>query len=94
VKDDCFFDVSIETDSEGVSFPSDGKGDNRGYVDTNTAQKLASSDIQKLRDSGASGADIIKSLIANRCVIKFRNFCVVSRSTVDYTLDDLQYGAF
>ena len=40
-------------------------GDNRGYADTNTAQKLADVDIKKLREEGYSGVDIIKSLISN-----------------------------
>lgn len=40
-------------------------GDNRGYVDTNTAQKLSNVDIKKLKESGASGKQIIASLIAN-----------------------------
>lgn len=40
-------------------------GDNRGYIDTNTAQKLSNIDIRRLRDSGASGKQIIASLIAN-----------------------------
>lgn len=41
------------------------KGDNSGYVDTNTAQKLSTADIAKLREKGLSGAEIIKSLMAN-----------------------------
>jgi tRNA (adenine-N(1)-)-methyltransferase non-catalytic subunit len=41
------------------------KGDNRGYIDSNTAQKLTTDDIQRLRESGASGKQIIASLIAN-----------------------------
>jgi tRNA (adenine58-N1)-methyltransferase non-catalytic subunit len=40
-------------------------GDNRGYVDSNTAQKLRPEDIKRLREAGASGKDIIQSLIAN-----------------------------
>ena len=40
-------------------------GDNRGYIDTNTAQKLSNIDIKRLRESGASGKQIIASLIAN-----------------------------
>lgn len=41
------------------------KGDNRGYIDSNTAQKLSTADIMKLRESGASGKEIIDALIAN-----------------------------
>jgi len=41
------------------------RGDNSGYVDTNTAQKLKDSDIIKLREQGLSGEEIIKSLIEN-----------------------------
>jgi len=41
------------------------QGDNRTYHDSNTAQKLQTADIQKMRESGATGLDIIKSLIAN-----------------------------
>eukprot|EP01031_Cornospumella_fuschlensis_P026114 gene26114-31532_t len=41
------------------------RGDNSFYVDTNTAQKLTTADINKLRESGLSGADIIKTLIEN-----------------------------
>jgi tRNA (adenine-N(1)-)-methyltransferase non-catalytic subunit len=41
------------------------KGDNSYYMDTNTAQKLKDEDIQNLKQSGCSGKDIIKSLIAN-----------------------------
>jgi tRNA (adenine-N(1)-)-methyltransferase non-catalytic subunit len=66
VEDDKFFDTEIDIESlEAVAAPSDGKGDNRSYVDTNTAQKLDSNDIQRMRESGATGAEIIKSLIAN-----------------------------
>jgi hypothetical protein len=41
------------------------RGDNSGYVDTNTAQKLTDADIIKLREEGLSGEEIIKSLIEN-----------------------------
>lgn len=39
--------------------------DNRHYHDSNTAQKLNHDDIQKLRDEGSSGTNIIKTLISN-----------------------------
>ena len=39
--------------------------DNRGFNDTNTSQKLKDSDIKKMRSAGATGEDIIKTLIAN-----------------------------
>ncbi len=41
------------------------KGDNRLYVDTNTAQKLQKEDIQSMKSSGVSGSEIIKNLIVN-----------------------------
>lgn len=41
------------------------KGDNSGYIDTNTAQKLTNVDLAQLRAQGLSGAEIIKSLTAN-----------------------------
>ena len=41
------------------------KGDNRLYVDTNTAQKLQKEDIQSMKSSGISGSEIIKNLIVN-----------------------------
>ncbi|RYH07113.1 hypothetical protein EON65_42075 [archaeon] len=41
------------------------RGDNSFYVDSNTAQKLTTADINELRESGLSGADIIKTLIEN-----------------------------
>lgn len=39
--------------------------DNRNLVDNNTAQKLKQSDVQAMKDSGASAGDIISSLVAN-----------------------------
>jgi hypothetical protein len=53
----------------GTDDEDDGKetvipGDNRAYVDTNTAQKLDVEDIKKMKEEGASGIDIIKSLIS------------------------------
>lgn len=41
------------------------KGDNSVYVDSNTAQKLSTADIIKLREEGLSGAEIVKSLMEN-----------------------------
>lgn len=40
-------------------------GDNRGYSDTNSAQKLKSEDIEQMRSAGASGSEIIQNLISN-----------------------------
>jgi tRNA (adenine-N(1)-)-methyltransferase non-catalytic subunit len=61
--------INIENNEETTSFESCYKdqegGDNRGYADTNTAQKLTDEDIQKLRASGASSSEIIQSLISN-----------------------------
>ena len=39
--------------------------DNRNFNDTNTSQKLKDADIKRLRSEGASGEDIIRTLIAN-----------------------------
>lgn len=41
------------------------RGDNSGYVDTNTAQKLTMDDIKRLKEEGTTGTDIIKRLIRN-----------------------------
>lgn len=41
------------------------RGNNSVYVDSNTAQKLKDTDIQKLRESGYTGEKIIQSLIDN-----------------------------
>jgi tRNA (adenine-N(1)-)-methyltransferase non-catalytic subunit len=40
-------------------------GDNSGYVDTNTAQKLTVEDITKLKKAGDSGTQIIQTLMDN-----------------------------
>jgi hypothetical protein len=40
-------------------------GDNRSYVDTNTAQKVTAEEIAKMKEGGTSGTDIIKTLISN-----------------------------
>jgi tRNA (adenine-N(1)-)-methyltransferase non-catalytic subunit len=40
-------------------------GDNSGYTDTNTAQKLTECDIMSLKEEGATGEDIIRSLVEN-----------------------------
>jgi len=44
------------------------KGDNSNYNDTNTSQKMTIAQIEKLKDAGVSGNEIIQSLIANRYV--------------------------
>ena len=50
----------------GTEDGSDSKrGDNSGYIDSNTAQRLSLTNIQELRESGATGQEIIKSLIDN-----------------------------
>lgn len=41
------------------------RGDNSTFVDTNTAQKLTATDIQKIRQDGGTGLDILRSLVAN-----------------------------
>lgn len=40
-------------------------GDNRNYNDTNNAQKYDNVAIEKLKEAGTSGKDIIKTLISN-----------------------------
>jgi tRNA (adenine-N(1)-)-methyltransferase non-catalytic subunit len=40
-------------------------GDNSKFNDSNTAQKLKDTDIHRMRDEGASGNEIIRSLIQN-----------------------------
>ncbi|CAI5727971.1 unnamed protein product [Peronospora destructor] len=40
-------------------------GDNRHYADTNSAQTLKQADIGELRESGASGKEIIQKLVEN-----------------------------
>jgi len=56
---------SSSSSSSGGSNQALSRGDNRNINDFNTAQKLKDSDIHLLREAGASGLDIIKSLIAN-----------------------------
>lgn len=54
-------------DAHNVQVPSTYKpeGDNRSFSDTNTAQKLTPEEIEQMRAEGATGNDIISSLIAN-----------------------------
>eukprot|EP01041_Mallomonas_annulata_P012710 gene12710-26771_t len=58
VVEEKLFEMTIE-ESESRS------GDNRSFTDSNTAQKLTDDDIHNLRKAGATGENIIKSLIAN-----------------------------
>lgn len=39
--------------------------DNRSYTDTNSAQKLSTTEIVGLRESGATGREIIQKLVEN-----------------------------
>ena len=39
--------------------------DNRDLVDDNTAQALGQEDVQRMKDAGASAAEIVSSLVAN-----------------------------
>lgn len=39
--------------------------DNRHYTDTNSAQKLSSTEIGELREGGATGKEIIQKLVEN-----------------------------
>jgi tRNA (adenine-N(1)-)-methyltransferase non-catalytic subunit len=57
--------IDVSSSSSKIIIDEILKGDNRSYIDSNTAQKLTTADIQKLKDSGASGQQIIQSLIAN-----------------------------
>lgn len=41
------------------------RGDNSKFVDTNTAQKLSAEEIARLKESGTSAQEIIKTLIQN-----------------------------
>lgn len=41
------------------------EGNNSSYVDSNSAQRLSDEDIRGMKDSGATGIEIMKSLIAN-----------------------------
>ena len=41
------------------------KGDNRNYVDTNTAQRLKPAEVRALRESGTKGEEIIQKLVEN-----------------------------
>lgn len=59
--DSISFDVNAEQSDQKLNIVVD----NRGYVDSNTAQKLSNIDILKLKEDGASGAEIIKNLIEN-----------------------------
>lgn len=58
VEDENLFEISFE-ESEA------GSGDNRSYIDNNTAQKMTDDDIHRMREAGVSGVNIIKSLIEN-----------------------------
>ena len=51
--------------SQGQEGNSSNKGDNRNYHDTNTSQKMSSTDIEQMRQSGASGTEIIQQLVKN-----------------------------
>ena len=42
-----------------------GEGNNSSYVDSNSAQRLRDEDIRDMKDAGATGIDIMRSLIAN-----------------------------
>lgn len=50
---------------QGASSDSLLRGDNRNYHDTNTSQKMSSTDIAEMRKSGATGKDIIQKLVKN-----------------------------
>jgi hypothetical protein len=55
----------VETIAEKNATANVIRGDNSGYVDSNTAQKLKDADILKLREDGLAGTEIIKTLIEN-----------------------------
>lgn len=56
----CGWVCTIETGDAFVP-----TSDNRTYADTNTAQKLSSTEIGELRENGASGQEIIQALVEN-----------------------------
>ena len=58
-------DIHNEISKINANIPQQLRGDNSGYVDTNTAQKLTVHDIARLKEEGLTGKDIIKSLIQN-----------------------------
>ena len=51
---------------EDITTVTAAAGDNRGYADTNTAQKLTPDEIKQMRQSGATPKAIIQQLIAHR----------------------------
>jgi tRNA (adenine-N(1)-)-methyltransferase non-catalytic subunit len=51
--------------ASGFTEASSSTGNNSGFSDTNTAQHLRQADITQLKEQGASGHDIIRSLIQN-----------------------------
>ena len=56
----------MESGKNGEDITTVIAGDNRGYADTNTAQKLTPDEIKQMRQSGATPKAIIQQLIAHR----------------------------
>jgi tRNA (adenine-N(1)-)-methyltransferase non-catalytic subunit len=63
--DPAFLDRTFDEVGAAAAGDATKSINNSSYVDSNTAQKLDDGDIQEMRDSGATGVDIMKSLIAN-----------------------------
>jgi tRNA (adenine-N(1)-)-methyltransferase non-catalytic subunit len=59
--DECVFDLDASNENSNTTI----RGDNSGYIDSNTAQKLSDMDIFRLKESGLTGEQIIQSLIVN-----------------------------
>jgi len=57
--------AAADEDTADSGKPKVLKGDNSNYNDTNTSQKMSNTEIERLKESGVSGDQIIQSLIAN-----------------------------
>jgi tRNA (adenine-N(1)-)-methyltransferase non-catalytic subunit len=58
-------DMTMDDNNDKINSNTTEAGDNRNYNDTNNAQKYDNVAIEKLKDAGTSGKDIIKTLITN-----------------------------
>lgn len=65
VDDESDFDRAFSEDLQNMEESNPGTVDNRDINDRNDAQKMTCGEITNLRESGASGVDIIKNLVAN-----------------------------
>ena len=62
---ELFESLMDEYNDNGNNNDDEIRGDNSFYSDTNTSQKLKNKDVEQLKDSGISGVEIVKKLIAN-----------------------------